>query len=616
MSLHHTARSLSLAAALAVLTSLSAKAQLTPGTQLDPVIVTATGYPQPLTDSLAHSTVLTREDIERSQAVDLPALLAREAGVQMARSGGSGAATTLFLRGAPSSQVLLLIDGVPQTRQDATGSIGVENIMLDQVDRVEIVRGNVSAIYGSGAIGGVIQVFTRRGNGAPGGDVALEGGAYGYARVAANASGQFGATRIAIGASGQRTQGFSAMDTAIYPAANPDRDGYSNGSGSASISHDVASGHTLALSLSLSDGRLAYDSAFATPVDVQTSHTRMSTVRLASTDQFTSAWQSRLGFGWERDDSRYVESGTYGFDSQYISGNQALSWNNRYALNPDWAVTAGVDLQKQSINTDDGFGGVYAKSRHVDALLAGAQGWIGIGSVQLNVRHDDIGGVGSQTTGYFGYGLQVAPQWKLTASVSTAFNAPPLGYLYAPYFGNPSLQPEEARSLELGAQYAADGQLLRATLFTSRVRNEFLYDPTSNRFENVASTNNHGLELSYNGVLGKTELGASLTLQDPINASTGERLLRRAATLASASLWQPIGAWRVGVQGAYVGARTDNGGVTLASYALFNVLAQCELGQGVQLFGRIENLFDAKYQTVYGYNQPGFAAYLGVRWKV
>ena len=145
MSARFSARCLWLAAACAGLSSPPVRAQLTAGTQLDPVVVTTIGYPQPLADSIAHSTVLTREDIERSQAVDLPSLLAREAGLQMTRNGGRGAATTLFLRGAPSSQVLLLIDGVPQTRQDATGALSVEHLMLDQVDRVEVVRGNVSA---------------------------------------------------------------------------------------------------------------------------------------------------------------------------------------------------------------------------------------------------------------------------------------------------------------------------------------------------------------------------------------------------------------------------------------------------------------------------------------
>ncbi len=606
---------LSLAAACAGLSSLPVQAQLTPATPLDPVLVTATGYPQPLTESLAHSTVLTREDIERSQAVDLPALLAREAGLQMARNGGRGAATTLFLRGAPSSQVLLLIDGVPQTRQDASGALSVEQLMLDQVDRVEIVRGNVSAIYGSGAIGGVIQVFTRRGNGAPGGDVTAEGGAYGYARAGANASGQFGATRLAIGVAGQRSDGFSAQDAVAKPGVNPDRDGYRNGSGSASISHEVAAGHTLGLALTQSDGRLDYDSAFASAVDTQTSRTRISTARLTSNNQITGDWQSQLSYGWQRDDSKFDESGAFGYSSHYTSGNQLLAWNNRIALNPDWKLSAGLEWQRQSIATEDGFGGVYDKSRNVGALFAGAQGQIGTGSVQLNLRRDDVDGIGGQTTGYFGVGLQFAPQWKLTASTSSAFNAPPLGYLYAPYFGNPALQAEEARSYELGLQYAADGQLLRATLFKSRVRNEFLYDVQTNVFGNIASTDNQGLELSYSGALGTTQLGASLTVQDPINAETGDRLLRRAGTLASASVWQPIGAWRLGAQWAYVGSRIDTGGVTLGSYSLIDLLAQWDVARGVQVFGRIENLLDVTYQTASGYNQPSLGAFIGLRWK-
>ncbi len=610
-----SALSLSLAAACAGLSSLPVQAQLAPGTPLDPVLVTATGYPQPLADSLAHSTVLTREDIERSQAVDLPSLLAREAGLQMARNGGRGAATTLFLRGAPSSQVLLLIDGVPQTRQDATGSIGIEHLMLDQVERVEVVRGNVSAIYGSGAIGGVIQVFTRRGAGAPVGDVTVEGGSYGYARVGANASGQFGATRGAIGISGQRSDGFSAQDAVANPAVNPDRDGYRNSSGSASISHELAAGHTLGLALTQSDGRLDYDSAFASAVDIQTSRTKISTARVTSSNQFTGDWQSQLRVGWQRDDSKFDESGDLGYSSQYTSGNQLFNWSNRITLNPDWKLSAGLEWQRQSIATEDGFGGVYDKSRNVGAAFAGAQGQIGPGSVQLNLRYDDVGGIGGQTTAYFGVGLQVAPQWKLTASASSAFNAPPLGYLYAPYFGNPALQAEDARSCEFGMQYAADGQLLRATLFRSRVRNEFLYDVRTNVIENIASTDNQGLELSYSGVLGTTELGGSLTVQDPINAETGERLLRRAGTLGSATVWQPIGAWRVGAQWAYVGSRTDVGPVKLGSYSLIDLLAQWDVARGVQLFGRIENLLDVTHQTANGYNQPPLGAFIGLRWK-
>ena len=377
MSARFSARCLWLAAACAGLSSPPVRAQLTAGTQLDPVVVTTIGYPQPLADSIAHSTVLTREDIERSQAVDLPSLLAREAGLQMTRNGGRGAATTLFLRGAPSSQVLLLIDGVPQTRQDATGALSVEHLMLDQVDRVEVVRGNVSAIYGSGAIGGVIQVFTRRGAGAPGGDVTVEGGSYGYGRLGANASGQFGDTRLAVGIAGQRSRGFSAQDPVVNPAVNPDNDGYRNGSGSASISHDWAAGHTVGAVVTQSDGRLDYDSGFATPADLQTSRTKITTARLTSSDQFTADWRSQLSYGWQQDDSQFEEGGAFGYSSHYTSGNELLNWSHRYTLNPDWKLSAGLEWQRQSIATDDGFGGVYDQSRNVGAVFAGAQGQVG-----------------------------------------------------------------------------------------------------------------------------------------------------------------------------------------------------------------------------------------------
>ena len=617
MNVSNSAPCLTWAAAW-LLVSASVVAQpTTPDAALDPVVVTATGYAQPLVDTIAHTTVLVREDILRSQAPDLPTLLAREAGLQLARNGGRGSSTTLFLRGAPASQVLLLIDGVPQTREDATGSLGVEHLMLDQVERVEVVRGNVSAIYGSGAIGGVIQVFTRRGSGATSGaDATIEGGSYGYGRVGANASGVFGATRLAIGVAGQRSTGFSAQDAVANPVVNPDDDGYRNASGSAAISHEWAVGHTLAATLTQTDGKLDYDSAFATPIDTQTSRTKVTTARLTSSDQFTPDWQSQISYGWQRDDNRFDESGAFGYSSQYVSGNQLVTWNNRYTVNADWKVSAGLEWQRQSIDADDGFGGGYVQSRNVGAAFAGAQGQVGAHSVQANLRYDDVGGVGSETTGYLGYGLQFAPQWKATASASNAFNAPPLGYLYAPFFGNPTLKPETATSYELGLQYASESQLVRATLFRSRVSNQFQYDFATNRIENITNADNHGLELTYTGVVGKTELGASLTVQDPTDGQTGERLLRRAKTLASASVWQPIGAGRVGVQWNYVGSRIDVGDVTLAAYSMFDLLAQYDVGHGVQIFGRIENLFDKQYQSVAGYNQPSLGAFVGLRWKL
>ena len=153
--------------------------------QLEETVVTANRSEQLLTEALPHTTVIGRDVIERSQAVDLPTLLSSEAGFQFTQNGGRGTAASLFLRGSASLQVLVLIDGVPLTKQDSTGSVSLEHIMLDQVDHVEIVRGNVSAIYGSGAVGGVIQIFMRKGQGTPKAFAQIEAGSYGSTRASA-----------------------------------------------------------------------------------------------------------------------------------------------------------------------------------------------------------------------------------------------------------------------------------------------------------------------------------------------------------------------------------------------------------------------------------------------
>ena len=581
------------------------------------VVVTAARSPQLLTDALPHTTVLLREDIERSQAIDLPTLLATEAGVQFASNGGRGTATSLFLRGAPMRQVLVLVDGVPVARQDATGQVGIEHLMLDQVERVEVVRGNVSALYGSGAVGGVIQLFTRRGNGSPQASVQVEAGSRGLLHASAQGSTTLGATQLSLGLSGVRDEGYSVLDPAQQPAANPDRDGYRNTSANVNLSHALADGHRLGLGWSRSDGKLDYDSAFATPADVQTSRTTKDLFSLSSDNRFSTAWTSRVLLSSQRDDARYDETGTYGYSAHFKTQVDGLNWTNTVALAPALTLTAGLDHQRQRIEADDGYGGLYDRARNVDAVFGGLQARLGAHDFALNLRHDRIGGVGSETTGSLAWGWQLATAWKLIASAANAFSAPPLGYLYAPYFGNPELQPELAKSAELGLQWAVTGQRLRATLFQTEVRQELEYDTVTSMFSNLARTRNQGLEVSYGGRFGQTDLNGSLTLQDPVDDLTGEQRLRRSEVLGSASLSQDLGAgWRMGLALRHVGSRPDAGGLTLSAYTVADLTAQWQINRSLQAFSRIENLADVAYQTAAGYSQPPRGVFVGLRWKL
>ena len=410
-------------------TVLSAGAQA----QAQRIEVSATRWAQPLEQTVPHTTVITRDDIERSQAIDLAALLAREAGVQFASNGGLGAPTSVFLRGTRSSQALLLVDGVPMTRQDASGSVPIEHLLLDQIERVEIVRGNVSALYGSGAVGGVIQVFTRRGS-AP--SAALEIGSQGLRRVAAATGGASGASNWSVSLSSLTHDGISAMDNRRVPAANPDRDGYRQTALGAALSHTFSTAHRAGLRLNASRANGDYDHAFATPSDVQRSRSALSGWSAWSEHQWSPAWRSEFSLSSSDDLMRFQETGLFGLQAQYQTRRQRAQWLNRVDAGAWGQATLGVEREAQRLSSDDGFGGALARERHADALLAGLQGSRGAHQWQINLRQDRLSGSSAQSSAYLGWGLTLSPAWSLRASASNAFTAPPLGYLYAPFFGN------------------------------------------------------------------------------------------------------------------------------------------------------------------------------------
>ena len=585
--------------------------------QLKEMVVTASRNSQLLADALPHTTVLNARDIALSQATDVVSLLDKEAGIQITQSGGRGGASSIFVRGAASVQVLVLIDGVPITKQDASGSVSLEHLMTDQIERIEIVRGNVSAIYGTGAVGGVVQLFTKQKGGAPSLSMTTEIGSRGSSKVSLGASGSFGAegsTRVSAGLSTNRTKGFSAINAAQLPDANPDADGYRNQNWSLSLAHDLARGHTVGLRTTHSDGKFDFDSSFDAPVDLHKGRTQVSATTLFTENHFTQDWLSKLSWSSSSDRNTNEYTTAFPVTNSFTSKNRVLNWTNKIAFGQAVFVTAGAEQQRQAADVDDGFGGLYARDRSVNALFAGLEAQLGSHALQLNLRRDNVPVAGNETTGYLGYAYTVTPQWKFSASTSTAFNIAPLGYLYDPNFGNPALLPEKAKSHELGLQYANTNQVLRATYFSTRSRDLFEYDFASNTFQNVARTKNTGLEVSYSGKVGMADVRASLTAQKPVDENTGLTLNRRAKSLAALSVNQPIGAWRLGANLRYSGTRTD-GTQELAAYTLVDVSARYQFAPGLEAFGRVENLGNKQYQTVYGYNQAPRGVFVGLQWQ-
>ena len=602
-------------------------------TILPPVVVTASRIEQSQIDALPHTTVITAEDIRNNPVADLPSLLRREAGIQFALNGGPGQTASLFMRGAQPAETLILIDGVPVHRQGFSSLPALEHIQPDQIDHIEIVRGNVSAIYGSSAMGGVIQIFTKQGSGPPALNVSGEVGSRGTAKLAAGVSGKTGDTRYALSVSGYRTNGFSAANTAQYPTENPDDNGYRNGSYSANVSQEWDKGHEVGLRAYEFYGKNTYDSggfAIAT-TDTNKGWSKQQSLAVFSKDRIASNWASTLTLS---------ETATRNLDMNFSvspytvrdNGNTTLlQWVNEFNVLSNLAVVAGTDFGKEKLSAfaDYNFPPQNWYARSTSSYYAGLNGKFDAHQIQFNLRHDQVGGAGSDLTGFLGYGYSVTQKIKLIANASTAFLAPNLTQLHDPTSKNPDLKSEKAKTTELGMEYAEGSALVRATVFKTKTTNQFGVDPnncfsgaypTSCPTFNIAKASNQGLELSAAGKIATVDSRLALTFQQPKDDSKDEILIRRARTLGSLSFAKSIGNWNVGSDFQYTGRRPDVDFVTankkeLGAYWIANFNTRYQISKTLSTYGRIENAFNRHYQTAYGYNQAPLGIFVGFNWQ-
>lgn len=584
---------------------------------LPPIVVTASRFSQPQTDALAHTTVITAEDIRHASAFDLPTLLQREAGLQLSQTGGPGQASTLFMRGASPAQTLILLDGVPLRREGFSAAPALEHILPAQIERIEIVRGNVSAIYGSGAVGGVIQIFTHKGSSKPAANVAVEVGSHGTKSVSAALSGAMEKTRYSVSATDFASDGVSANNTAQFTNENPDRDGYRNKSIAGRLSHEWGKNQEFGLSVYANEGKFDFDGGGGgTPTDVARGFAKQESYSLFAKNALTDNWVSTINLSQSnaRGGNQNISTDPAGYSYNARSNSKAslLQWQNQIALPKGWVATAGFDAGRDQLEAIDYATDTYSRSR--SSLHTGVQGKIDAHQLQVNVRHDDVGGSGADTTGFLGYGYMLSPVVKLIANTSTAFNAPTLIQLYDASYGNRALQAEHSQSVELGVQIESGFGLLRATAFRTKTRDQFGYDAATYQTINIGRVNNEGVELSASGHLADTDWRASLTVQNPIDQSTGDTLRRRAKVMSALSASRQFGAWRAGGDLTYTGSRPD-GSQTLDAYWLANLTARYAINREWSVQGRLINLFDARYQTVYGYNQLPRSVFVGLNWQ-
>ena len=588
----------------------------TPEPTLAPIVVTAQRGPQALADAIPQTTRFSRQDIADSTATDLPGLLEQAPGAQIIRNGPPGSNVTLLLRGGSATQSLLLIDGV-RVDSVSLGQMQIGQIPLAQVDHVEVVNGDVSALYGSGAMGGVVQVFTKDGgNHPPRFDFSVGYGSYHTQTQDAGVSGALdkdGKTTFSFNVSRSKDDGFSAIDPALAPGANPGADGYLNESVSAMLRHKFDARWEAGVRYFQSNGKDSFDNAFGAPTDINYLYSQVRMASVFANGKLTDWWTTHLTAALG--DDRAVDKTNGVYNNRFDTDNRQLTWQNDFKLAVQQKLQVGYERLDQSLESDT----FAAPDRQVNSVFAGYTARFGASQIQANLRRDQYSDFGGANTYYLGYGFDFTDHWKATASYSSAFRAPSFDDLYFPGSGNRSIRPERSHSIEAALQYASDAVgLLRLTAFQTRYSDLINYVPTQGGLfylaENVGRAKVQGLEGSWRGQVGKTDVRAALTIQNPVDEVAGTDLPRRARRFATFSANRSFGGWRVGGEWIVSGARNDSG-VPLGGFGLLNLSARYNITKAWYVSAHLDNLFDKNYELAYTYNTPRRSAFVTIGWQ-
>jgi vitamin B12 transporter len=582
--------------------------------QTQPTIqVTASRVPETVDSTLADVSVITRDDIDASGSRDVLDLLRLQAGIDIYRTGGPGQQTSLFLRGTNSNHVLVLIDGV-RAASINTGAFAFEWLPLDAVERIEIVRGPRASYWGSDAIGGVIQIFTRK---LEGPRVAVGYGSYDDANGAAGIGHWDGANGYSVQVGARHVGGFSATNPGIcngpddpFCSYNPDDDGFRNTNFVARGAHTIGS-QLLSGSVYRSQGEVEFDQGTDNVIE--------QSVGVNLEGELAPGWSHKLAVSNDREDL-----GAPTFFQLSLTRRDGVLWQNEITLSPAQKLIAGLDFVHDHGETRDTFANepVYRESRNNTAVFAGWQAAFGAFDSELSARHDDNSVFGGATTGSAAIGWRANDAFRIYGSFGQGFRSPTLNDLFSPGFGgqfagNPDLDPERSHSTELGIESTPwQGQRFGANLYSTRVKDLISFTGPNFQAENIARARIDGAELTYDADVAAWIVHLAYTNEDARDDTTDAQLLRRPKNKFDAVVERRFAErLRAGAEIVAADKADDIGGTKLPGYATVNLRATYTLSAAWSLTGRVENLFDRDYALVHGYNTPGLSGFLEIVWQ-
>jgi len=593
-----------------------------PAARLEEIVVTASRMEEPLRRAPESITLIGAREIERSGKQTVIDVLRTVPGLSIQQSGTVGGEAYIHMRGTNNAHTLILVDGVRiGDPVYFDGKISIADFPADNVERIEVVRGNQGVLYGSDAIGGVINIITKKGKGKPRWTLGAEGGSYETFRERLAFSGAWDRFDLAAAVSRLDSKGVSKADEDL---GNREQDYYHDTAVSAKFNARLTDASRAGVSAVHTRSKMDYDSdALMTGnlVDADVvQNVDITTVSGHFEQDITDAWRQTVKLGLTQTKREYFRDGGL-FDGRYSGRIGFASWQHNVFIADRDTVTAGFDFQHEQGDSAAPWGDLPEQIARTKSVFLQNQ-WTQVRNLEvtLGVRHDDHQAVGGETTYKGGAAYLVEKTGtKFRASYGTGFRAPSLYQLFDPTYGNPGLKPEKSRGWDAGIDQSLfqDRLTLNVTYFRNDLTELIVYDFTASRYKNVETAKTSGWETALSWrPLAWLGFDANYTYTETLNEMTRKEMTYRPRHMAQASVRvRPIPKLNVNLQVQYVGRRyrDDANTAEMPAYTLANAAVTYDWTDRLQLTARVDNLANVRYNTVYQYGEPRLGVYGGIK---